>query len=46
VYGVLQNHQTRTYDAAVALLDDLMNMDEVKQAEDWAKMTRISDYYR
>jgi alpha-galactosidase len=46
LYGVLQNHQTKTYDAAVALLDDLMNMDEVKQAEDRARMTRISDYYK
>ncbi len=46
LHGVLINHQTKSYDQAVALLDELMNMDEVKQAEDWGKMTRISDYYK
>jgi alpha-galactosidase len=46
LYGVLHNHQTRTYDAAVALLDDLLDMGEVKQAEDAAGMTRIGDYYK
>ena len=46
LHGVLHNHQTKSYDAAVALLDDLMNMDEVKQAEDRAGMTRISGYYK
>jgi alpha-galactosidase len=44
LYGILNHHQTKSYDAAVALLDELMNMDEVKEVEDWEKMTRISDY--
>ena len=46
LYGVLHNHQSKSYDEAVALLDDLMNMDEVKQAEDRAGMKRISEYYK
>ncbi|MEP7199147.1 MAG: alpha-glucosidase/alpha-galactosidase, partial [Chloroflexota bacterium] len=46
LYDVLNHHQTKSYDAAVAVLDELMNMDEVKAAEDWGKMTRISDYYK
>ncbi len=46
LYGVLNHHQTKSYDQAVAVLDDLMNMDEVKAVEDWGKMTRISDYYK
>jgi alpha-galactosidase len=44
--GVLNHHQTKSYDQAVAILDELMNLDEVKEAEDWGKMTRISDYYK
>ncbi len=46
LHGMLNHHQTKSYDQAVALLDELMNMDEVKKAEDWGKMTRISDYYK
>lgn len=46
LYGVLNHHQTKSHDAAVAVLDELMNMDEVKEVEDWEKMTRISDYYK
>ena len=46
LYGILNHHQTKSYAAAVALLDELMNMDEVKEVEDWEKMTRISNYYK
>jgi alpha-galactosidase len=42
--GVLNHHQTRSYDAAVAVLDELMNLDEVKEIEDWEKMARISEH--
>src|SRR5512136_880359 len=35
LHGVLQHHQTRNYDQAVAVLDELMGMDEVRQVEDW-----------
>ena len=46
LYGVLHNHATKNFDMAVSLLDDLMNMPEVKAVEDNAHMTRISDYYQ
>ena len=46
LYGVLNHHQTRSYEQAVAVLDDLMNMDEVKAVEDRAHMTRVSDYFK
>ena len=31
------------YDQAVAMLDEMMNLPEVKEIEDWEKMKRISD---
>lgn len=34
------------YDQAVAILDEVMELDEVKQVEDWEKMKRIRDHYR
>ncbi len=43
---VLDHHQTKTYDDAVALLDELMNMPEVKKVEDWEKMKPISEHYQ
>jgi len=46
LYGVLNHHQTKNYDQAVALLDELMELDEVKEVEDWEKMPRISEYYK
>lgn len=46
LYGVLNHHQTRSYDQAVTVLDELMELDEVKQVEDWEKMVRISNYYK
>jgi alpha-galactosidase len=46
LYGILNNHQTKSYDAAVAVLEELLNMDEVKEVEDWEKMVRISDYFK
>jgi alpha-galactosidase/6-phospho-beta-glucosidase family protein len=46
LYDVLEHHQTRSYDEAVAVLDDLMHMPEVVKVEDWEKMPRISEAYR
>ncbi|MBN1890319.1 MAG: hypothetical protein JW850_20160, partial [Thermoflexales bacterium] len=46
LYDVLQNHQTRSYDQAVAILDELVALDEVKQVEDWEKMRRIGDHFQ
>ena len=46
LHSVLNHHQTKTYDEAVALLDELINMDEVKKIEDWEKMVRIRDHYK
>jgi len=46
LYGVLQNHQTKSYDQAMALLDELMELDEVKKVEDWEKMVHISEHYK
>jgi alpha-galactosidase len=44
LHGVLQHHQTRSYDQAVAILDELMDLDEVRQVEDWEGMKRIGDH--
>jgi alpha-galactosidase len=44
--GVLNHHQTRSYDAAVALLEELMNLNEVQEIEDWEGMACISNYTR
>jgi alpha-galactosidase len=44
LHGVLQHHQTRSYDQAVAVLDELMDLDEVRQVEDWEGMKRIGDH--
>jgi alpha-galactosidase len=46
LFETLSNHQTRTYDAAVALLDELIHMPEVAEVEAWEQMARIQDYYR
>jgi alpha-galactosidase len=46
LFETLSNHQTRSYDAAVALLDELMHMPEVEEVEAWEQMERIQDYYR
>jgi alpha-galactosidase len=46
LHGVLGNHQTKSYDAAVAVLEELLNLDEVKEIEDWEKMVRIADHFR
>jgi alpha-galactosidase len=45
LFETLNNHQTRNYDAAVALLDELMHMPEVEEVEAWERMARIHDYY-
>ncbi len=45
LYGVLQQHQTRNYDQAVAILDELMALDEVREVEDWEKMKRINERF-
>ena len=46
LYDDLINAQTRSYDQALAVLEETMNMDEVKKVEDWEKMARISDYFK
>jgi alpha-galactosidase/6-phospho-beta-glucosidase family protein len=46
LFETLGNHQTRNYDAAVALLDELIHMPEVQEVEDWEQMARIQDTYR
>jgi alpha-galactosidase len=46
LWNVLDQHQTRSYDQAVAILDELMELDEVKHVEDWEKMQRIADHYK
>jgi len=46
LFETLENHQTRNYDAAAALLDDLLHMPEIAEVEDWEKMTRVRDYYK
>ncbi len=46
LHGVLNHHQTRNYDQAVAVLDELMALDEVKQVQDWEKMPRIDERYK
>lgn len=46
LFETLSNHQTRSYDAAVALLDDLIHMPEVEEVEEWEQMERIRDYSR
>ena len=45
LYNVLDHHQTRSYDQAVTILDELMELADVQQVEDWEKMMRIADYY-
>jgi alpha-galactosidase/6-phospho-beta-glucosidase family protein len=42
----LSNHQTRSYDQAVALLDELIYLPEVEEVEAWERMERIQDHYR
>jgi hypothetical protein len=34
------------YDQAAELLDEMLNLAQVKDVEDWEKMKRISDYYQ
>ena len=46
LYGVLNQHQTQSYDQAVALLGELMELEQVKEVEDWEKMKRISEHYK
>ena len=41
--GVLNNHQTKTYNEAVAVLDELLNLPEVKAAEDWARSQGLKE---
>ena len=43
LYGVLDHHQTKSYDQAVEMLDEMMNLPEVKEIEDWEGMKRISE---
>ncbi|MEW5720665.1 MAG: hypothetical protein AB1817_18715, partial [Chloroflexota bacterium] len=46
LWDELNHAQTRSYDQALAILEETMNMDEVKKVEDWEKMTRISNYFK
>ncbi len=45
LFQTLGNHQTRNYDAALALLDELMHLPEVEGVESWEKMEHIQDRY-
>jgi alpha-galactosidase len=44
--SVLENPQTRSYDQAKAVMEELMGMSEVQAVEDWEKMARVKDYYK
>jgi alpha-galactosidase len=46
LHSVLEHHQTKSYDQAVAILDELMTMPEVQEVEDWEKMKRVADHYK
>jgi alpha-galactosidase/6-phospho-beta-glucosidase family protein len=46
LYGVLEHHQTKSYDQAVEMLDEMLNLPEVKEIEDWEKMKRINEHFR
>jgi len=45
LWNVLDQHQTKSYDQAVAILDELVELGEVSRVEDWEKMKRIADHY-
>ena len=46
LYGVLEHHQTKNYDVAVAVLDELLHRPDVRAVEDWEKMEPISEYMK
>jgi alpha-galactosidase len=46
LYGALEHHATRSYAEARAVLDELMELDEVKRVEEWEKMRGIADVFR
>jgi alpha-galactosidase len=46
LFDTLSNHQTQSYDGAVALLDDLLQMPEVTAMEEWEQMEPIREYYQ
>ncbi len=46
LYGVLNHHQTKNYDQAVAVLDELMHLDQVREVERWEKMEPIGEHYQ
>jgi alpha-galactosidase len=46
LYDLLQDHQTKNFDSAVALLAEQMNMPEVKAIEEWEKMKPVSKHYK
>ncbi len=46
LFDVLGNHQARNYDAAQALLEELIHLAEVAEVEDWEQMARVQDRYR
>jgi alpha-galactosidase len=46
LFDTLNNHQTPSYDVAVALLDDLLQMAEVAAVEEWEQMEPVREHYR
>jgi alpha-galactosidase len=46
LYNALQNHQARSYDQVVALLDELMCLQDVYEVEQWEHMEHITDHYK
>ncbi len=46
LYDVLENHQTKDYATARALLEEMVNAPEVKAVEDWEKMTPVREHYK
>ncbi len=46
LYGVLTHHQTRNYDQAIAVLEELLEMPEVREVEDWEKMKPVAKHYQ
>jgi len=46
LFDILEHHSTKNYDLAVALLDELLNRDDVRAVEDWEKMPHINEHYK
>lgn len=46
LYNILNHRQTRSYDQAVAVLDDLTKMDEIVEIENRQKSAHIRSFYK